>query len=246
VLLLHPGLWDSRTWDPQVPVLAARGYRAIRYDLRGYGRSSRLTGAAYSHVDDAVALLDHLGVESAALVGCSMGGAIAIDIAVSHPDRPWALVVAASGLAGFEENDEEIAWWDAATEGLEELIEAGDLEAAEDLRLEVWAPLGTHDEAGAAIRRIAFDNLHEITMDESAEVELNPPAAARLHEVVVPTLVVKAEHDPPFMRRCSDTIAAGIPGARIVEIDGADHVVNLRQPQAFDAAVIPFLDQVRP
>lgn len=246
VLFLHPGLWDSRTWDPQVPTFTAAGFRAIRFDFRGYGRSSRLTGTPYSNVEDAIELLDHLGVDEVALVGCSMGGGVAIDLAIAYPERVWALVPAASALGGFEETDEEEAWWEAATEGLEALVEAGDLEAAEDLRLEMWAPLGTHDEAGAAIRRIAFDNLHEITMDESGAIELDPPAAERLDEIDAPTLVIKAEHDPPFMRRCTDLIADGILDARLVEIAGADHVVNLRQPEAFDAAVIPFLQEVRP
>ena len=62
----------------------------------------------------------------------------------------------------------------------------------------------------------------------------------------MPTLVLKAEHDPPDMRRISDLIAAGVPGARARTIEGADHVVNLRQPMAFDDAVLPFLAEVRP
>jgi pimeloyl-ACP methyl ester carboxylesterase len=82
-------------------------------------------------------------------------------------------------------------------------------------------------------------------MDDSAEIALEPPAAHRLHEIDAPTLVVIAEHDPPFSRRTSDVIAAGIPGARSVMID-ADHVVNLRRPAAFDAAVLPFPDEARP
>ena len=83
--LIHPGLWDSRTWDPQVPVLVDAAFRVIRYDVRGYGRSSRLTGEPYSHVRDLEALLDVLEVPLTILVGCSMGGAIAIDFTLEHP-----------------------------------------------------------------------------------------------------------------------------------------------------------------
>lgn len=246
VVFLHPGLWDSRTWDPQFETFARSGFRVVRYDLRGYGRSSRPTSAPYSHVDDLIGLLDHLDAAEAALVGCSMGGGIAIDATIAHPERVWALVPVASGLGGFEPLEEEEDWWEAATEGLDALVEAGELEAAEDLRLRIWAPLGTDDGAGATIRGIALDNIHELTMDESALIEPDPPAIHRLRQIDVPTLVVKAEHDPPFMRRCNDLIAAGIPGARVVQIAGADHVANLRQPSAFDAAVLPFLDEVRP
>ena len=242
VTLIHPGLWDSRTWDPQVPVLLDAGCGVLRYDLRGYGRSSRLTGRPYSHVRDLLALLDALDVAQTALVGCSMGGAIAIDFTLEHPDRVLALVPAASDLGGFESLEEEDDWWEERQVPIEAAIESGDLERAEELRLQIWAPLGTDDEAGRRIRQIAFDNLHEITMDESGHEELDPPAARRLGEIDVPTLVIGADHNPPFMRRITDLIARGILGARKVTIEDADHVVNLRRPAEFNAALLAFLD----
>jgi pimeloyl-ACP methyl ester carboxylesterase len=245
VTLVHPGLWDSRTWDPQVPVLVNAGYRVTRYDVRGYGRSSRLTGEPYSNVRDLLAVLDAADVTQTALVGCSMGGGIAIDFTLEHPDRVWALMPAASGLGGFEALDEEEDWWAEREGPIDAAVEAGDLERAEDLRLQIWAPLGTDDPAGRLIRDIAFDNLHEITMDESAHEELDPPASHRLGEIDVPTLVVIAEHDPPFMRRTGDLIALGVLGAHKLTIEGADHVVNLRQPEAFDRAMLGFLADAR-
>jgi pimeloyl-ACP methyl ester carboxylesterase len=248
VVLIHPGLWDMRTWDPQVPALVAAGYRVLRYDVRGYGRSSRPEpGVAYSHVRDLRALLDARDVDTVAIVGCSMGGAIDLDFALTHPDRVWALVLVTPGLGGFESSQEEDDWFEDLVAPIEEAIAEGDLERAQDLRLDLlWAPLGTDDEAGRRIREIAFDNLHELTMDESSAEELDPPAAHRLHEVDAPTLVVKAEADPPGMRRISDVIAAGVVDGRVVQIDAADHVVNLRQAAAFDAALFAFLDEVRP
>lgn len=242
VTLIHPGLWDSRTWDAQVPVLLDAAFRVVRYDVRGYGRSSRLTGQPYSHVRDLAVLLDFLDVPLTTLVGCSMGGAIAIDFTLEHPDQVAALVPVASGLGGFEALEEEDDWWESAQAPIEAAIEAGDLERAEDLRLEIWAPLGTKDEAGRLIRQIAFDNIHELTMDESAEEALDPPAAHRLGEIDVPTLVMIAEHDPPYMLRTGDLIAHGILGAQKLVIEGADHVVNLRRPVEFDAALLAFLD----
>ena len=246
VLLLHPGLWDRRTWDDQMTSFPASGYRTIRYDQRGYGESSRLTGEPYSRVNDLVAILDHLDVEQAALVGVSMGGTLAIDATLEHPSRVWALVAAAADFSGFEPLQEEEDWWDEAGQGIEEAIEAGDLERAEDLRLKIWAPLGTDDPAGATIRRIAFDNIHEMTMDESSAIEIDPPASVRLGEIDVPSLILIAEHDPPFMRRAGELLAREILDARKVVIEGADHVINVRQPEAFEDAVLPFLDAARP
>jgi pimeloyl-ACP methyl ester carboxylesterase len=246
VTFLHPGLWDMRTWDREFARFADEGYRVVRYDQRGYGRSSRLTGAPYSSVRDLLAVLDATGTETTALVGCSMGGGLAIDATLVAPDRVWALVPVAAGLSGVEPLDEEIEWWESVSGPIEAAVEAGDLERAQDLRLELlWAPLGTDDPAGARIREIAFDNIHELTMDESGAEELDPPAALRLGEIDVPTLVVAAEHDPAMGRRESDLIARGVLDARLITIEGADHVVNLRQPEAFEAAVLPFLAEVR-
>jgi len=246
VALLHPGLWDRRTWDEQMTSFPAAGYRTIRYDQRGYGESSRLTGEPYSRVADLMAVLDHLEVEQAALVGVSMGGSLAIDATLEQPSRVWGLVAAAADFSGFEPLREEEDWWEETGQGIEEAIEAGDVERAEDLRLKIWAPLGTDDPAGAKIRRIAFANIHEMTMDESSAIDIDPPAALRLGEIDVPTLVLIAEHDPPFMRRAGELLAQGILDARRVVVEGADHVVNLRQPEAFEDAVLPFLDDARP
>ncbi|TMK92697.1 MAG: alpha/beta fold hydrolase [Actinobacteria bacterium] len=208
VVLLHPGLWDRRTWDRQMTTFPAAGFRVTRYDARGYGDSTRPDARPYSHVHDLAALIDALGISLAALVGCSMGGSIGIDFTLEHPERVWALVPVAAGLGGFELLEQEEDWWAAATAPVDEALEAGDLERAEDARLAIWAPLGAHDPAGA--------------------------------------LVVEAEHDPPFSRRESHLIATGILDAQRVTIEGADHVVNLRQPERFDEAVLAFLAAVRP
>jgi pimeloyl-ACP methyl ester carboxylesterase len=86
VTLIHPGLWDMRTWDREFERFADAGYRVLRYDVRGYGESSRPEpGATYSHVRDLDELLEAAEVTQTALVGCSMGGGIAIDFALGRP-----------------------------------------------------------------------------------------------------------------------------------------------------------------
>src|SRR5919197_3034072 len=138
-----------------------------------------------------------------------MGGSIAVDFTLEHPERVWALVPVASNPNGMEALEEEEDWWEARYRPIEEAIEAGELDRAQDLRLEIWAPLGVTDEAGRRIRDIAFDNLHEITMDERAAEELDPPAVHRLGDIDVPTMVGIAVHDPPDMLRAGDLLARG-------------------------------------
>jgi len=249
VAFLHPGLWDRRTWDEQFASFS-RTFRVVRHDARGYGRSSRPEpGRPYSHVRDLMTVLDAAGVGPAALIGCSMGGGIAVDAALEHPERVTALVLAAPGLGGFEGTAEEEAAWEAweGTRGvpIEAAIDAGDLEAGQDLRLQsLWAPLGTDDPAGRRIREIAFDNLQELMMDESGEEELDPPAFARLEEIRAPTLVLPAEHDPPWHGRICEVLVERIPNARLVRIPETDHVLNMRKPAEFDEVVLAFLGEV--
>ena len=146
----------------------------------------------------------------------------------------------ATALGGFEELEEEESWWEERAAPIEAAMDAGDHPGAIDAELAIWAPMGTDDDAGRRIREIAIDNIHELTMDESSIEELDPPAATRLDEIDVPTLVVIAEHDPPDMQRLAGLVAKGVLDGRSVSLN-ADHVVNLRNPEAFDAAVLPFL-----
>jgi 3-oxoadipate enol-lactonase len=245
VVFLHPGLWDRRTWDQQFDVFA-RSHRAVRYDLRGYGRSSRPEpGRPYSHVEDLAAVLDAAGVDRAALVGCSMGGTIALDFALTVPDRVRALVLVAAGPSGFDHvTPEEEAWWEPFDRAVEQAVAAGDLERARRVQMEAWAQLGTDDPAGARILQIALDNRHELTMDESGVAEIDPPAAERLGDVAVPTLVLPADHDPPEMRRIAEALADGIPDVRVVQIPDVDHVVSVRRPEEFNRVVLAFLAEV--
>ena len=247
VTFIHPGLWDMRTWDREFEAFADAGYRVLRYDVRGYGKSSRPEpGASYSHVRDLEALLEANDVTMTALVGCSMGGGIALDFALEHPERVWAILLVATALGGYEATEEEEEWDANAYAPVDAAIEAGDQDRALDLELTIWASLGTDDDSGRRIREIAFDNIHQLTMDESGKERPDPPAAHRLAELDVPTLILDAEHDPPFQHRIADLLAKEIPGAHMEVVEGADHVVNLRQPERFEELVLPFLADAAP
>ena len=100
VLLAHAGFVDSRMWDAQFEFFA-RYYQVIRFDMRGYGRSDPTKGPVIRR-NEIDALLRHLSIQKAALVGCSMGGANVLDFALEHPDRTQALVLVSTAPGGFE------------------------------------------------------------------------------------------------------------------------------------------------
>jgi pimeloyl-ACP methyl ester carboxylesterase len=237
VLLLHGGLGDSGLWEPVAPLLAER-FRTIRTDLRFFGRS---TGpfAPWSWQDDVVGVLDALDVEHAALVGLSMGGKLALDVALAHPERLWAVAGVAPGLGGHSAGaytEEQEARYEAADD-------AGDLEAAMEIDLEVWAPLG----ADERIRRLwhATPEAAELPADLEPLEPGGAPAKERLAELAVPVLVVTVTHDPAGMRAIGPLVAQEAPNARHLELE-SDHYVTLREPELVTRTLVDFLDETAP
>jgi 3-oxoadipate enol-lactonase len=232
LLLLHGGLGDSGLWEPVVPFLAQR-FRTIRTDLRFYGRSTG-PAVAWSWHDDVVAVLDALGVERVALVGLSMGGALALDVALARPERLRALALVAPGLGGHDADpysEEQTARFDAAEA-------EGDVEAMMLIDLEVWAPLGTDER----IVRLWHATPDANPLPDGVEPLPPPdtPAKERLGELAVPTLVVTVAHDPEGFREIGPLIAREAPDARHLELD-SDHYVTLREPELLARTLLDFL-----
>ena len=231
VVLLHEGVVDSRIWAPVLPALAAR-YDVVAYDQRAYGRSEGWDGP-YSLVDDLVRLLDELAITRAALVGASRGGRIALDTALTRPERVTKLALVGSGLSGhpleIEGRPEQEARWEAAER-------RGDLAELAEIDMEVWAPLG----ADVELRRMFLENAEASNGDDPA-VAVEPPAATRLGEIQVPTLVVTGHHDVPAINEVGDILEREIDGAQRVVIANADHMIPWRSPDQLAAALIAFL-----
>jgi pimeloyl-ACP methyl ester carboxylesterase len=218
VLFVHGGLGDSRLWEP-VTARLRDAFRCVRYDLRFWGRS---TGPAepFSFVRDAVGVLDALGVERAALVGLSMGGGTALDVALSHPERVTALVHVAAGMSG-----RPVDVYSEEQKAYENELDAD---------LEVWAPLGADDR----IRELWQATPEAQGYPEEAEPE-RPPAAdpSRLR---IPVLVVVAKHDPEAQKQVGYALAGEAPDATLVEID-SDHYLTIGEPDVVASQIRTFL-----
>jgi pimeloyl-ACP methyl ester carboxylesterase len=235
VLLLHGGLGDSGLWEPVVPFLAER-FRTIRSDLRFYGRSTG-PNVPWSWQDDAIGVLDELGVERAAIVGLSMGGKLALDIALAHPERLWAVAGVAPGLGGHDGGaytEEHEARYEAAEDKTGAMME---------IDFEVWAPLGADDR----IRQLWRATPDANPLPDGLE-PLGPPGAPakeRLGELSVPTLIVTASHDPAGMREIGPLVEREAPNARHLELD-SDHYLTLREPELLSRVLLEFLTAAAP
>jgi len=240
LLLIHGGLGDLRMWDDQVPVFAEH-YRVIRYDTRGIGRT-QTDDVEFSNHADAAAVLDHVGADSAYVVGQSRGGGIALDLALDRPDRVDALVSVAGGISGFDAPEPPDAPW----EEMERLWEAKDWEALAELETKVWVDGWgqPHDRVDSGLRQKVHGWILSAMKAEKAEGKpqrLDPPAAERLAEVNVPTLVLIGQADEPGSVAAERHLASSVAGAQVVEFPGVAHMIHMEDPQRFNEVVLEFL-----
>jgi len=243
VLLIHAGVANLRMWDDQVAALRDR-YRVIRYDTRGYGRTET-DAVEFSNRADIAALLDHLGEESAHLVGISRAGQISLDFALEFPDRVRSLVVGAGGISGYESPDDSPpeAW-----EVPDKLLEAKDWEALADWEAAYWAD-GPDQPAGRS--RSVRDQVHGWMLEnyraekvDGKPIVLDPPAAGRLGDLKAPLLVLLGTFDEPGTSESMRHLRETVPGARLEVFDTA-HMINLEQPERFNALLSEWLDAHR-
>jgi 3-oxoadipate enol-lactonase len=229
-------------WQPQIAELEAAGHPVIAPDLRGFGER-RLEPAPFSHLRDAEAALDG----PAAVVGNSLGGRVALELAVHRPDLVERLVVIAPGLPGWEWAEETRAGWAAE----ETAYEAGDLETAAEESVRMWVdgPNRSRDDVDANMRaNVTGMVLRSYEMQQGAweagadeEDVLDPPVAARLNEIQCPTLVVVGEHDVADMKGIASHVADSIDGAELVTVAKSAHLPSLERPDEVNALLLDFL-----
>lgn len=245
LVLIHAGVAHSAMWDDQWAEFA-RHYRVIRYDTRGFGRSAT-EDVEFANRRDLAALLDHLGVASAYVVGVSRAGAIAIDFTLEYPERVDALIPVAAGVSGFEPQPSEAnkhEW--AMFDEMDAAEERKDIERLLELELRMWVdgPAQPVGRAAPALRQRVYEMMrfnadHHETGGKHQP--LDPPALGRLGEIKAPTLVIVGEYDTTMTLAMADLLAEGIPGARKALMRDTAHVPNMEKPAEFSKLVLEFL-----
>ena len=228
VLLIHAGVTDRRSWNPLVEVLSGQR-RIVSYDARGFGETT-YEPEPFTRHGDALAVMDAAGVDTAVVVGCSMGGGTAIDLALAHPGRVIALVLIGSAVSGAPYPDitqEPIASMVKAAEDAET---TGDLDELNRLEAHLWldGPTAPEGRVGGGVRELFLEmNGRALRTPDPGDPVEQDDAWLRLNEIAVPTLVLVGDLDLPDIQEIDEQLAQRIDGARFVKLQGVAHLPHL-------------------
>ncbi|HEX7852412.1 MAG TPA: alpha/beta hydrolase [Sphingobium sp.] len=223
--------WDS-LWTHLDPALAA-----IRYDLRDFGQSSAHDARPFSHSDDLLALIDAQGIARADLIGISMGGAVAANFALDHPDRVRRLTLISPLLLAWDWSQNWRDLWQAITDR----ARSDDMEGARRLWAAhpLFATAHTKPEAAAAlIEGIARYSGAQWIADHQRP---SLPDIDRLPMLSCPTLLLSGEHDLPDFRLIADLVEGCARDVRRIDFQGCGHMLTLEAPKACAKAIGGFL-----
>ena len=246
-VMIHAGVADSRQWNNEFSSFAER-FKVVRYDLRGYGQSDPVEGE-FSHLGDLLAVLDGLDIrEPAVVMGCSMGGGLALDLALEHPPRVKALILVGSGPSGLDLDVEESPKFAEAVKAWE----AGDLNLTAELETQIWFDGAgrTPEQVDPVMRKLAYD-MDRLALSHDAKKlgkrlpNSERPAYDRLGEVKVPVLIIVGENDTPYHHAAADYMLKHLPEAKKMVIQDAAHLPNMDHPGQFGEIVNTFLEGLR-
>lgn len=228
---------DGSMWDDLANPLAQE-HRVVCFDHRGHGRSDAPPGpyTLAGLAEDAARLLDELSTGPVVFIGLSMGGMVAQELALRHPQKIKALVIANSS-SGYDEAGRAV-WRQRIAS-----VESGGLAAVVDGALQRWFHPGFHAAQPATVQRWRRRVLATDPQGYTAACHalMNFSTTERLPQIHVPTLVIAGELDQGTPVAMSQTIAQGIPGAQLVVLKEASHLSALEQPATFRAAVATLL-----
>jgi len=250
LVFVHEYAGDHRSWEPQIRYFSRR-YRCVAFNARGFPPSDVPTDQnMYSQqhaCDDVLAILNHLGIERAHIVGLSMGGFATLHFGLEYPQRARSLVITGCGYGAEGDKREQ---FQAETEVAAQLIEQSDGQAFaaqysegptrvqfqnKDPRgwLEFREQLAEHSMQGAALTMRGVQKARPSIFD----------LEDRMQRLTVPTLIVTGDEDDPclvpnfFMKRI-------IPSAALSVLPNSGHTINLEEPGRFNSVVSEFLTQV--
>jgi 3-oxoadipate enol-lactonase len=245
LVLIHAAIVDLESWQPMVPGLIDRGFRVVRYDMRGFGRTET-EDVEYNPRADLVAVLDAVGIRRAAVVGNSRGGQTALEAAIEFPDRLAAVVTLGAAPGGFDGGatplEQELYRRADAMQAASPL----DRDACTELFVSIWA-----DGPGQPATRVPTQLRSDIWRKASRQLEpghvsgklrvLEPLANDRLGEVRCPVLAVVGALDVSREVKAAQRVAEAVPDGRAVIWPDVGHLIGMEQPERLVDLIADFL-----
>jgi pimeloyl-ACP methyl ester carboxylesterase len=242
IVFLHAGVADRRMWRAQLTALGET-HLAIAYDRRGFG-ATQAVAEDHSSVADLVAVLDaRTNGEPAILVGCSQGGLLALDMALTHPSRVGGLVLIAPSVRGAPQG-EPPAEATALLAALDSAEAAGDLDAANALEARLWldGPLQLEGRVAGPARDLFLDmNAIALGAPDLGRNLDDQPAYSRLGEIRQPGLILVGDLDFPHIQDRCRVMAAALPGAKGQAMSGVAHLPSLERPWEVTSVIRAFV-----
>jgi len=243
LVMIHAGVADCRQWNNEFKSFA-RTHRVVRYDMRGYGRSEPAEGD-FNHMWDLIAVLDTLEIQGPAiLMGCSMGGGLAIDFALEHPSRVRALITVGSSPSGLDLAVAESPKFQLADKAWQD----GDVDLTAELETQIWFDGDGRDstKVDPEMRMLALEMDRQALRHEARKLgkrlpNSSTPAFDRLGRLEAPSLIIVGAQDQPYARAAADYMASHMPHSRMVVIEDAAHLTNMDHPEVFRSVVEEFL-----
>jgi 3-oxoadipate enol-lactonase len=240
VVLIHAFASDGTLWKPQIDTLAGR-FRLITPDLRGCGGSTRTDGRAVSmdqYADDVIGVLDHLQIDRAVVGGISLGGYVALSLALRYPERVSGLLLA-NTRAGAD-NPEWGSFREALVRDIEERGARAVVENYGDKPFRRDCP----EETKSYVREIILRQNAKGLASGTRGMAQRPDRMPQLGDIRVPTLIISGTEDNYIPSSEAQAMHRAIAGSRFLDIPYAGHLSNIDSADAFNAALAEFLEPI--
>jgi pimeloyl-ACP methyl ester carboxylesterase len=230
ICFIHGFSLDNSMWDEQVAFFSMN-YQVLRYDMRGFGSSS-LPQNPYRHDDDFFELINSLGLENIVLVGLSLGGEVAIDFTLEHPQLVRKLILVDSSLSGFHSTVDWNVY--AKEQGLEKAKQNW-------LNHEVFETTNLNLSAKNKLAKIIqrYSGWHWLNSDPRQRP--TPLAIDRIDQIDCPTMITVGQKDLAYFHEISALLENKIKNSQRIEIADTGHMVPLEKPHEFNQIVSDFL-----
>ena len=239
IVLLHPGLTDSRMWEKQVSGLS-ENYRVICYDQRGYGKSDIPTDY-YSTNKDLLTLLDSLKIEKTNLIGICMGGLHALEFVIEYPQRVKKIALSGTAFLNWEYPEavikKNIEFSNIVQEGADKAIET----IKTDPFWKKSYPSDKYPEAQKLFLEYLYQNKKAFSVDWQLKKQ-DFTTIETVSEINNTVLIIRPEFEMDYVVEIADFLLENIKNSKSVELKNAGHFLNMESPERFNEIILEFLN----